>query len=168
MGREDAGVQLDVSRLVHAVDVSEGSGDAEVGRDGPQGLLYSPDLSPTKARRNKSVGGAQHRSTFIKIGVKVTRCDKIVPMLRYLPSLPAHEGLGKTKQNRVGALYICFIGVRIGWEYKNKTRIITGWKHSKQQNRTGWEHYKKTIVRTECMYKKKQEFEQGALKNKTK
>ena len=50
MGREDAGVQLHVSGLIHSVNVSEGSGDAEVRGDGPQRLLYSPDLSPKTAR----------------------------------------------------------------------------------------------------------------------
>lgn len=44
VGREDAGVQLDVSGLVHTVHVTERCGDAEVRGHGPKGLLYSPDL----------------------------------------------------------------------------------------------------------------------------
>ena len=45
VGREDARVQLYVSRLVNTVHVSEGSSDAEVRGDRSQGLLHSPDLT---------------------------------------------------------------------------------------------------------------------------
>lgn len=44
MGREDAGVELHVSRLVNAVHVAERRCDAKVRGHGPEGLLYSPDL----------------------------------------------------------------------------------------------------------------------------
>lgn len=44
VGDKDAGVELDVSGLVHTVHVTEGRSDAEVGGDGPEGLLHSPDL----------------------------------------------------------------------------------------------------------------------------
>lgn len=48
VGGEDTGVQLDVSRLVHAVHVTERRGDAEVGGDSPKCLLHSPDLHARK------------------------------------------------------------------------------------------------------------------------
>lgn len=73
MGREDAGVKLDVSRLIHTMDVSERSGDAEIGGDGPQGLLYSPDLSPKTAQRNDQglfeADGKKRQDTFRRCAI---------------------------------------------------------------------------------------------------
>ena len=77
VGREDAGVELDVSRLVHAVNVSERSGDAEVGGDGSQGLLYSPDLPP-KNDAKKQNRGWKHSTDrgSIEVGANITRYDE--------------------------------------------------------------------------------------------
>lgn len=41
---EELRVQLDVSGLVHAVDVAEAGGDAEVGRYGAEGVVDVQDV----------------------------------------------------------------------------------------------------------------------------
>lgn len=56
VSREDAGVQLHVSRLVHAVHVSERRCDAEVRGHGSEGLLYSPDLAKQDAKNTGKEG----------------------------------------------------------------------------------------------------------------
>ena len=88
MGREDAGVQLHVSGLIHAVNVSEGSGDAEVRGDGPQGLLYSPDLSPKTARTETT-------NVYSRLATK--KKQDILRSDAALPSPPKHKALKPNK-----------------------------------------------------------------------